>query len=80
MCVVSMISGHYMQKWPYIPPTTYPWPQPTIPEWNEYQELLRKAREYDRIMSQPDCPDPAKEDWNKKMSDYMNNVINKELS
>lgn len=67
MCVVSMISDWGRQKWPrpdpwLFPPTTLP-RIPTPQEYRDYQELVRKAREYDRIHQQPDCPDPEKLKW-----------------
>lgn len=76
MCVVSMISDHYMRKWPVIP-TNYPdtiFPSKTWPnhvEWDEYQELIRKAREYDKIHNQPDCQDLEKIKWEKAMKEWL---------
>jgi hypothetical protein len=64
MCTVSMISGHYMGLHPL--PQTFP-----PAEYPNYQELLRKARLYDEMMKQPDCPDPAKVEWEKKLEQYM---------
>lgn len=66
MCVVSMIHEHYQAPWrtdwpqrterlPELPPE-WNWPR-----WDEYQELLRKAKAYDEMMKQPDCPDPQKQ-------------------
>lgn len=45
MCVVSMVSGQFQERWPK--PQDFP---PS--DWFGYQELLRKAREYDRIHQQ----------------------------
>ena len=56
MCVVSMVTDHYMQRWSvpqYIPPTIL----------RDIEELIRKAREYDKLTGQPDCPEGAKRDW-----------------
>jgi hypothetical protein len=64
MCVVSMISDHYMQRWPQpaqFPPQLFP----------DYSELLRKAAEYDRIMSQPECPAPEKVTWQQELEKIM---------
>lgn len=68
MCVVSMVHDHFQRPWlpsPAVPeplpwtPTSYPeW---TLERWNEYQELLKKAKKYDERTGQPDCPDPEKE-------------------
>lgn len=66
MCVVSMVHEHY-QTWPSpFTPAAPTFPPPLHPDWtwerwNEYQELLRKAAEYDKRVGQPDCPDPNKE-------------------
>lgn len=64
MCTVSMISGHYMGMYPapqQFPPEQYP----------NYAELVRKARLYDEMMKQPDCPDPAKDAWHKDLERLM---------
>lgn len=64
MCTVSMITGHYQGQFPNIqhfPPTHYP----------NYSELVRKAKLYDEMMKQPDCPDPAKDAWHKALEAYM---------
>ncbi len=64
MCAVSMISGHYQGIYPdprTMPSYVYP----------DFAELMRKAKLYDEMMKQPDCPDPAKADWQKKLEDYM---------
>lgn len=56
MCAVSMISDHYQRTWPL----DSGW---TKIRWEEYQELLRKANEYDRRNNQPDCVDPKKAEF-----------------
>lgn len=69
MCVVSMVHEHFQQPPWYPPVPTFPiftphvptYPEWTLERWVEYQELLRKAREYDARTGQADCPDPAKE-------------------
>lgn len=64
MCAVSMISGHYQGQFPQyqqFPPAMYP----------DYMELLRKARLYDQMMNQPDCPDPDKAQWQEKLEKFM---------
>lgn len=64
MCAVSMITGHYMPQYPS--PQTFP--QALYPD---YSELVRKARLYDEMMKQPDCPDPKKEAWHAELEKYM---------
>jgi hypothetical protein len=56
MCVVSMVTQHYWERFPQ--PSLFP-----INQYKDFMEILRKAAEYDRIMNQPDCPDPMKQDW-----------------
>ena len=66
MCVVSMVSDHFMQKWPepnYI--------KITQAQWDEYQELKRKAAEYDKRTGQPDCVKPELDDWEKAMEEFL---------
>ena len=64
MCVVSMVTQHYFGRYPrfdQFPPTAYP----------DYTELIRKARLYDEMMRQKDCPDPQKDEWNRQLTDFM---------
>lgn len=64
MCATSMIMDHHQQMWPtpnFVPPMQY----------QQYQELLRKAQAYDLLMKQPECPDPAKEAWHKALEAFM---------
>ena len=64
MCAVSMITGHYRDLYPNIQ-------QFPAPEFPNYAELVRKARLYDEIMRQPDCPDPKKDAWHKDLEQLM---------
>jgi hypothetical protein len=72
-----MISEHYQERWTrplYRESTLDPIFIPRLPslaEYEEFQELLRKAREYDKRMQQPDCPDPAKEKWMAELEKVM---------
>lgn len=59
-----MISGHYQGLYPSVP-------QFPSHEYPNYSELLRKAREYDRMMQQPDCPDPQKVEWQSQLEKFM---------
>lgn len=64
MCTVSMISGHYYDRFPEyttFPPAIYP----------DYQELLRKAQLYDGLTGQKDCSDPTKAEWEKRLEKFM---------
>ena len=64
MCTVSMISQHYHDQYPnhtQFPPAFYP----------DFAELIRKARLYDEMTKQPDCPDPAKVKWQQDLERFM---------
>lgn len=64
MCSVSMVVGHFKQEYPKVevfPSALYP----------DYAELVRKARLYDEMMNQKDCPDPAKEAWHQELVEFM---------
>lgn len=64
MCVMSMIVGHFQDRWPNY--QTFP-----LPQYPDYSELVRKARLYDEMMKQKDCPDPAKEAWHDALEKFM---------
>ena len=69
MCVYSMVTDHYWEKWnkpPYIPITpAVPVPPVMVPqiivpqisqeEIDEFRKLLERAREYDKKHGEPDC-------------------------
>lgn len=64
MCFVSMVSQHYFDQWPspnHFPPDRY----------MDFQELIKKARKYDEMTGQKDCPDPAKDQWKKAVEEFM---------
>lgn len=67
MCVVSMVSDHYKRMWP----SPLEWQQVNNPDYSNYQELLRKARLYDELTKQQDCPAPDKVEWQEKIDKYM---------
>lgn len=71
MCAVSAISDWGMRQWPgpvYTPPAAW---LPTPQEWEGFKELVRKAAEYDKLVGQPDCPDPKKLEWQAEMEKFM---------
>ena len=71
MCVVSLVTDHFYDKWKTLPqpvpmPYVYPTPQPSVyplsppppispEEIEDFRKLLERAREYDRRNSKPDC-------------------------
>lgn len=67
MCVVSMIHDHFRDRYPlpdYLRDLDDGWIKI---RWEEYQELLRKAREYDARTNQPNCEDPKKAEFEKQV-------------
>lgn len=62
MCFVSMIHDFYTAPINPTPPPSYDWSKWTPIRWEEYNELLRKAAEYDRLTGQKDCVDPKKQE------------------
>lgn len=79
MCVVSMISDHYWDKWkdrtvPMPTPNVFPYvPEPAITdaEIKEFRELLERAREYDKKNNQPDCELQEKKDKLLKLAEQL---------
>lgn len=82
MCVVSMITDHYNDKWNdylqkqlagypgvyYVPPS----PPPITPEEiAEFRQLLERAREYDKRTGQPDCELDSKKAAIKKVAELL---------
>jgi hypothetical protein len=64
-----MISDHYRDKW-----FTAPLGQGiyiSYEDWKEYQELKRKAQEYDNRFNQPDCVKPELQEWEQKMREFL---------
>lgn len=56
MCVVSMVTDHYQK--------IYPSPLDMSPDtYYDIMELIRKAKEYDRLNKQPDCIAKYKQAW-----------------
>lgn len=84
MCVVSAVTDHYQQKWPVQLPS---WPlQPSTPlpiriiseaEWQEYQDLKRKAAEIDSKTGQPDCVKPGVAEWEAEIEKIVERAVKK---
>ena len=64
MCAVSNVTRSYYDRYPM--PNQFP-----VNEWPNFQELVRKAREYDRLTKQPDCQDPLKASWERELERVM---------
>lgn len=73
MCMVSAVLNYGQQTWQ----GSLGQPQAPVLGWQQYQELLRKAAEFDRISNQPDCHDPAKAAWYTKMEERMSKLEGK---
>jgi hypothetical protein len=86
MCVVSNITDWGRKTWPYeFYPQVYPQPAPYVPpqtgtnitpapsieQWNEFLELVEKAKKFDEMVGEKDCIDPGKEAWMKRMEARM---------
>ena len=56
-----MVTDHYMKKWPQ------PAYVPSIEDYINFRELVRKAAEYDKTTNQPNCPDAEKISWQKAL-------------
>ena len=82
MCVVSMVSDHYLDKWrqgqaPALPVDFSKIPQwqgflsnnnfPTKEEIAEFKALLIRAREYDKKNNEPSCQLAEKREKLKKI-------------
>ena len=64
MCVVSMVTNHFHDKWP----SPNDWDKA---KWEDYVEIKRKAEEYDRLTKQPDCHKPELPDIEKQIIDVL---------
>ena len=61
MCTVSAVTGTFQQYKPL---------RPWTPEaWSDIKKILALCERIDRSMGEPDCIDPAKEEWMRRMSD-----------
>lgn len=85
MCAVSMIYDYGQKTWP-LPPApmipTQPFQpfQPSLPtreQIDEFQKLVKAAREFDRKTGQPDCEDPRKVEWLKQIMDRLDAIEKK---
>lgn len=68
---------------PPMPPSPYA-PQPEQPEklpspedWKKFMELVKAAEKFDRETGQPDCVDPEKDAWMKRIMDRLDAIEKK---
>jgi hypothetical protein len=60
MCSVSAVTGYGMG----IPDHLW-----TPQTWPPFKQLVEKAVEFDKVAEQPDCIDPAKDEWMKRIEE-----------
>jgi hypothetical protein len=56
--------------WPEIFPTPKPYTGPTREQFEEFLELLRAARKFDKAPGQAECPAEEKTGWVKDAAKY----------
>ena len=56
MCAYSMVADHYRQR------TVDEW---DFTKWQDYQELVRKAKKYDEMTGQKECQLDEKIEWER---------------
>lgn len=68
MCVMSMI----MEYLPKVPMDQW-----TIEKYDYLQDLLRRVEKLDKMLEQPDCVDPKKEEILKKIEERLASIEKK---
>lgn len=63
MCVYSMVLDY--GRW-RVPQNEWNWEN-----WQKYQELIRKAEEFDKAAKQPDCEDEEKKKWMNEVEERL---------
>lgn len=67
MCVYSMVLD-YGQR---IPDQQW-----DLRKWAEFQEIVNKAKKWDELMQQPNCEDPKKVEWEKRIEERLKRLEN----
>lgn len=62
MCVMSVMSDYYGR---------YPMDRWNRRKWEQFQETIPVIEELDRVMGEPDCLDPAKAEWMKRVEERL---------
>ncbi len=72
MCVVSNFVDYHQNQWgtPWVDPKQFE-ESKIIVDWKSYQELRKKAEEYDKLTGQPNCVKPALTDWEEKFEQFL---------
>lgn len=87
MCTVSNIGDYGRTAWPEpwktpsplnpslpaIPfqPYSPPYNGPTREQFEEFLELMRAARKFDKAAGQPDCPAESKIEWMERLARHL---------
>lgn len=66
-----MVTQHYYEQFPRV--MEFP-----VWKYGDYLELVRKARLYDELTGQPDCPEPVKQNWHDQLTLRMKSEYFKE--
>lgn len=80
MCVVSNIGDYGRQQWPQpwktipLEPGSWPSDTPSREAWDEYKDLIEKAKEFDQKTGQPECESEEKTAWMKDMEDRISQL------
>lgn len=71
MCTVSMLYDYGRNRFPndYWTPVTWPY----------FTELVKQAEDFDKKTDQPDCVDPAKEEWAKQVEERLRRLESEPL-
>lgn len=66
MCMMSVVTGYAQQstQMNHMTPVT----------WKMFRELLDRVDKLDKALGEPECIDPAKGAWLRKMSDMYDEV------
>lgn len=66
MCAVSATMDYMRQ---YVPIQDW-----TRPQYNEFQEILKRLADLDAKLGQPDCHDPAKAEWMREVEERLDRL------
>jgi hypothetical protein len=62
MCTVSAVTAYGMKM------PDHQWNTQT---WPSFKALVQKAEEFDKVADQPDCVDPEKDAWMKRIEERL---------
>lgn len=56
---------------PFNPPPWAPYNGPTKEQFEEFLQLMRQAKKFDKAMGHPDCEQAEKIQWIKELAEYL---------